>query len=182
MNTRPCHHKILASAIENMSEKRIDATGNRLRLKDGQRPEELVGQHTTRRVCTWVAAWLENVDPKHEAEKLIQRIAKWTPRAAENDKYAELDYELAVALATVREGAARSTLLKVTQVERSRGFVAQQALVDGCAPKSSNDTATAERCKDAKELKERHSMVTEGEAPSMVIESGRVRASSQSDW
>ena len=41
--------------------------------------------------------------------------------------------------------------------------MAWQALVDGCAPKSSNDPATAlqpilatpKRCKDAKELKER---------------------------
>ena len=54
----------------------------------------------------------------------------------------ELDYELAVALANVTEGAARSTVLKVTQVEPSRGFVAWQARVDGYAPKSSNDPAT----------------------------------------
>ena len=58
--------------------------------------------------------------------------------------------------------AARSTVLKVTQVEPSHGLVAWQALVDGCAPKSSNDPATAlqhilatpKGCKDAKELKE----------------------------
>ena len=44
----------------------------------------------------------------------------------------------------------------------SHGFVAWQSLVDGHAPKSSNDKAAAlqptlatpERCKDAKELKE----------------------------
>ena len=48
-------------------------------------------------------------------------------------------------------------------MEPSHGFVAWQALVDGCAPKSSNDPAialqpvlaTPKRCKDAKELKER---------------------------
>ena len=60
-------------------------------------------------------------------------------RHAEDDKYGELDYELAVTLANATEGAARSTVLKVTQVEPSHGFVAWQALVDGNAPKSSND-------------------------------------------
>ena len=78
-------------------------------------------------------------------------------------KHVELDYELAGALATVTEGTARSTVLKVARKEPSHGFVAWQALVDGYAPKSSNDPATAlqpilatpERCKDAKELKER---------------------------
>ena len=38
-------------------------------------------------------------------------------RRAEDDKHAELDCELEVALATVTEGAARSTVLKVSQVE-----------------------------------------------------------------
>ena len=54
---------------------------------------------------------------------------------AEDDKYVELDYELAVALANATEGAARSTVLKVTQVESSHGFVAWESLVDGYAPK-----------------------------------------------
>ena len=61
------------------------------------------------------------------------------------------------------EGAARATVLTVTQAEPSHGFVAWQALVDGHAPKSSNDPAialqpklaTPKRYKDAKELKER---------------------------
>ena len=70
------------------------------------------------------------VDPKHEAGKLIQRITKemlrateaWTDgRHAEHDKYAELDYELAVALANATEVAAGSTVLKATKVEPSRG-------------------------------------------------------------
>ena len=73
-----------------------------------------------------------------------------------------MDYELAVSLAIVTEGLARATVLKVTQTEPSRGFVARQALVDGYAPKSSNDLAialqptlaTPNRRKDAKELKE----------------------------
>ena len=68
-----------------------------------------------------------------------------------------------MALANVTEGAARSTVLKVTQMEASRGFVAWQALVDGNAPNSSNDPPTAlqpipstlQRCKDAKEMKEK---------------------------
>ena len=84
-------------------------------------------------------------------------------RHAEDDKNVELDYELAVAWANVTEGAARATVLKVTQVEPSHGFVEWQALVAGHAPKSSNDPsialhpvlATPKKCKDAKELKER---------------------------
>ena len=72
------------------------------------------------------AAWLGYIDPAHEAGKLIQRITKGTLRAteawtdsrhAEDDKLVELDYELAVALANVTEGAARATVLKVTQAE-----------------------------------------------------------------
>ena len=63
------------------------------------------------------------VGPKHKAGKLIQWITEralrateaWTDgRQAEDDKYVELDYELAVALANATEGAARSTVLKVT--------------------------------------------------------------------
>ena len=68
-----------------------------------------------------------------------------------------------MALANVSEGVARSTVLKVTQVEPSYGFVAWQALVDGYAPKSSNGPAialqpilaTPKKCKDASELKEK---------------------------
>ena len=69
-----------------------------------------------------------------------------------------------MALDNATESAATSTVLKVAQVEPSRGFAAWQALVDGCAPKSSNDPtivpqptlATPKKCKDAKELKEKH--------------------------
>ena len=120
----------------------------------------------------FVAAWLGYVDPKHEAGKLIQRITKGTLRAteawtdgchAEDDEHVDLDYEPAVALASATEGAARATVLRITQTKPSHGFVAWQALVDGCAPKSSNDPAialqpilaTPKRCKDATELKER---------------------------
>ena len=90
--------------------------------------------------------------PSTRLGKLIQRITKrtfrvteaWTDgRHAVDDKYVELDYELAVALANVTEVATRSTVLKVTQVEPSYGFVACQALLGGYAPKSSNDPAIA---------------------------------------
>ena len=68
-----------------------------------------------------------------------------------------------MALANATEGAARATVLRITQTEPSHGLVEWQALVDGCAPKSSNALAIAlqtilampKRCKDAKELKER---------------------------
>ena len=68
-----------------------------------------------------------------------------------------------MALANATGGAARVTVLRVTQTERSHGIVAWQALVDGYAPKSSNDPAkalqlflaTPKKCKDAKELKQR---------------------------
>ena len=61
------------------------------------------------------------------------------------------------------EGAARATVLQVTQTEPSHGFVAWQTLVDGKVPVSSNDhtialqpiLATPKRRKDAKQLKER---------------------------
>ena len=88
-------------------------------------------------------------------EKLKQRITKVTLRATEawteHDKHVELDCELAVALANVTEGSARATVLKVTQTEPSHGSVAWQALVDGNAPKSSNDPATAHTF-DAQEM------------------------------
>ena len=65
-----------------------------------------------------------------------------------------------MALANATDGAARATVLRITQTEPSHGFVAWQALVDGYAPKSSNDPAVALKPilatrKDAKELKER---------------------------
>ena len=118
------------------------------------------------------ATWLGHVDPMHEAGKKLQRITKGTLRAteawtdgrhAEDGKNVELDYELAVALASATEGAAMSTVLKVSQAEPSHGFVAWQEMVDGYAPKSLNDPAmalqptlsTPTRCKDAKECKEK---------------------------
>ena len=94
---------------------------------------------------------------------MLKATDAWTDgRHAEDDKHVELDCKLAVALASVTEGAARATVLRVTQTEPSHGFVAWQALVDNYVPKSSNDPAVAlqpilatpKRCKDAKELKE----------------------------
>ena len=97
----------LANATENMSKTRIDATGNRLRLKDGEdstRSADRAVHHSegfqVRSLHVWVF-----VDPKHEAGEVIQRTTKgtlreteaWTDgRHAEDDKYIELDYELAV--------------------------------------------------------------------------------------
>ena len=77
-----------------------------------------------------------------------------------------------MALATATEGAARATVLRITQTEPSRGFVAWQALVDGYAPKSSNDPpmalkpilATRKRCKGREGA--------EGKAHGEVTESG----------
>ena len=125
----------LVNGVENMSKTRVDVTGNRLRLKDGERlyPKSWSGSTPLGGFAREVAAWLRYVDPKHEAERLTQRITKGTLRAteawtdgrhAEDDKYVELDCELAVALSNTTEGPARSTVLKVTQVEPSHGFVA----------------------------------------------------------
>ena len=75
---------------------------------------------------------LEEADTA-DHEVTLRPTEAWTDvRHAEDDKYVELDYELAVALANATEGAARSTVLKVTEVEPSHGFVARLALVDGC--------------------------------------------------
>ena len=84
-----------------------------------------------------------------------------------------LDYELAVALANVTEGAARATILKVTQAEPSHGFVAWQALVDGYAPKSSNDPATALQPKLATPQEIQGCEGAERKAHGMVVEGGR---------
>ena len=72
-----------------------------------------------------------------------------------------------MALANVTEGAARSTVLKVTQVEPSHGFVAWQALVDGCTRPSHRTTQRTQRYiqptrSSAKELKGKsHGVVME---------------------
>ena len=160
----------LANAIESIGRTRTEASAGRLRLKDGERlyPKSWSGTTPIGGFAREVAAWLGFFDPAHEAGKLMQRTLRateaWTDgRHAEDDKRVELDYELAVALANATEGAARATVLRITQTEPSHGFVAWQALVDGYAPKSSNDPATAlqptlatpKRFKDAKELKER---------------------------
>ena len=68
----------LANAVENMSKTRIDATGNRLRLKDGERLylKSRSGSASLKGFAREVAAWLGYVDPKHEAGKMTQRITK----------------------------------------------------------------------------------------------------------
>ena len=67
----------LANAIENMNKTRIDATGNRLRLKGGERLylENWSGSTSL--------GGFAHVDPRHEARKLIQRITKGTLRATD---------------------------------------------------------------------------------------------------
>ena len=122
-----------ANAIKGLSRTRTEAAGDPLRLKDGERlyPKSWSGNTPLGGFALDVAAWLRHVDPKHEARKLIQRITQGTLRAseawtdgrhAEDAKNVELDFELAVALATATEGAARSTVLKVTHAEPSHGF------------------------------------------------------------
>ena len=151
----------MTNAKENTNRTRIDAAGSRLQLKDGERRQKnWSGSTPLGGFAREVAARLGCIDPKHEAGTLRATEA-WTDfRHANDDKYVALDR---VALASATEGAARSTVLKVTPVEPSHRFVAWQALVDGHAPKSSNEPAialqpihaTSKRCKDAKELDER---------------------------
>ena len=170
----------LAYAIENLSKIRSDVTGSPLRLKDGERlyPK---GWSPIGGFAREVAPWMAFVDPKHEAGKLIQRITKGTLRVTEawtdgryaETKHVEMDYGLAVALANVTEGLARATVLKVTQTEPSHGFVGWQVLVDGYAPKSSNDLATALQPILATPMKCKRRRGSERTAHSrMVIESG----------
>ena len=84
--------------------------------------------------------------------KLVQRITKGTLRAteawtdgryAEDDKYVELDYELAVALAKVTEGAARATVLKVTRTEQRGSWHVKHWLTD---MRPSRRTVQQQRC------------------------------------
>ena len=72
------------------------------------------------------------------------------------------------------EGAARATVLRITQTEPSHGFVARQTLVDGSA------LHVVERPGDSVAAHTRDQKVqgregAEGKAHSVVTESGRVR-------
>ena len=129
------------NAIENIGRTRTDATVSRLRLKDGERlyPKNWSGGTPIGGFAREVGAWLGYVDPKHDPGKMIQRITKGTLRAteawtdghwAEDDRHVELNCELAVALAYATEGAARATVLRITETEPSHGFVAWKAYVD----------------------------------------------------
>ena len=74
----------LATAIENLSRTRSDATGSKLRLKDrGTTRRAGQATHPLGSLAREVAAWLGYVDPKHEAGKVVQRITKGTFRATE---------------------------------------------------------------------------------------------------
>ena len=61
----------LANAMENMNRTRIDATGNRLRLMDGERlyPKNWSGSTSLAGFGRELAAWLGYVDRKHEVGK-----------------------------------------------------------------------------------------------------------------
>ena len=158
----------LANAIESIGRTRTEATASRLRLKDGERlyPKSWSSTTPLGGFAREVAAWLGYIDPTHEAGKLIQRITKGrsdcvrlTAATLKTTNYVELDYELAVAQAR----RSKSHGPEGHSDGPSHGFVAWQALVDGYAPKSSNDPtialqptlSTPKRCKDAKKLKER---------------------------
>ena len=130
--TRNLSSQSLTIAIENIKKTQVDATGNRLRLKDGERLQ-VGGSTPLGGFAREVTACLGYVDPKHETRKLIQRITMgtltateaWTDgRRAEDDKYVELDYELAVALANATEGAARSTVHEAVERTERTGSVA----------------------------------------------------------
>ena len=61
----------------NMKKTPIDATGNRLRLKDGERLHEELCSTSLGGFARQIAAWLGQVDAQHGAGKVIQRITKW---------------------------------------------------------------------------------------------------------
>ena len=74
-----------------------------------------------------------------------------------------------MALASGTGGAARSTVLKVTQVEPSQGFVAWEALVDETTMRPRpGDSVAAHTC-DAQQVQGCEG--AEGKAHSVVIES-----------
>ena len=78
-------------------------------------------------------------DSEHNAGDSLQNITKDTARVTEvwidsryreSEKFVERDYELALTLANVTQGAARSTFLKVTQKELSHQFAAWHCWAD----------------------------------------------------
>ena len=86
------------------------------------------------------SAWLGYIDPKHQAGDLSHRVTKgtatvtevWTDNGhSEDETFAEIGYEHAVSVANVTEGPLMSTMLKVTQNERSQMFAAWNALEGG---------------------------------------------------
>ena len=75
----------LVNVTDIMNRTRIDATGNRLRLKDGKRihPKSWSDSTSLARFACEIAAWLRYVDPKHETGKFKQEITEGTFRASE---------------------------------------------------------------------------------------------------
>ena len=150
----------MANAIESRSKARSDVD----RKPNGERlyPKSWSGN------ATWRACWDTSIRDMRLRNRSSgsRRGRSERPRrglTAATLKTTNMLNWTTVALGNVTEGAARTTVLKVTQTEPSRGFMAWQALVDGHAPKSSNDPApalqpilaTPDRCKGAKELKEK---------------------------
>ena len=168
----------LAKAIESIGRTRTEATAVRLRLKDGERlyPKSRSGTTPLGGFAREVAAWLGYIDPTHEAGKLIQRITKGTLRAteawtdgrhAEDGKHVELDYELAVGLGE-RDRRRSNSYGPEDHSDGAKSWVCGMAsLVDGYAPKSSNDPGYwAAHTRDAQEVQGRER--AEGKAHSVV--------------
>ena len=105
----------LANVLHNMNKTRIDAVGNRLSLKDGERlyPKSRSDSTPLGGFAREIAVWLVNVYPNHEAGKGIQRITTGTLRATEAWTVGTL--KTTSMLNWTVEGAARSTVLKVPQ-------------------------------------------------------------------
>ena len=90
------------------------------------------------------AQWQQMMVTSSELNRKQCRATEaWTDgRYAEDHKHVELDNELAVTSANVTEGAARATVLKVTQTGRVTGSWHGKHWLTA-APKSSNDPAMA---------------------------------------
>ena len=90
------------------------------------------------------SAWLGYIDPKRRTGDLSHEVTKGTATVTEvwtgnrhsiDEPFAEIGCKHAVSLANVTEGPAMSTVLKVTQMERS--------LEDGYGLESCNEHAIA---------------------------------------
>ena len=96
-----------------MARARSDSAGNRLRLKDVEElyPKSWLGSKPYAGFAREIAAWLWYIDPtrlgsdsaNHDTLSVTEL---WTDKRHDEDEtYFELDYELAVTLTNVMEGA-----------------------------------------------------------------------------